>query len=168
MLVPALAYLVLNAVAYFFCFRRLRFMQIERGILIYQLLSFVFFVMLVALSTIGRFQYREAFFRICAAVGFHGIFSLSFLELWSLTEGSYSLSILTHISSKGGHSEISSLRQLSAIGSTKSKGRSEMLGSIGLLIRGSDRPAKLTTAGRIVSLLFRALVALTNGRPLNG
>lgn len=167
MLVLAVGYLAANGLLYLAVLRQYRWARKEKGIFAYQVVSFVLFVLLIAFAAVRQMSSREAVLWICVAWGLHGIFSLTFLELWSLTEGSYSLSILIRIASEGGPTTVSRLEDLSTIGAKKSEDRNAALMTIGLLTSGSTGRPKLTLTGRLTAVFFRGVVTLTNGRPLN-
>jgi hypothetical protein len=99
------------------------------------------------------------------AVGLHGIYSLSFLELWSLTEGSYSLSLLMRINSSETGITVEQLSGLKNIGTTKLAARHESLRRLGLV---SDDPVfALTCQGRVCSRLLTFVIWLSNGQTMN-
>jgi len=76
--------------------RRITWLTSERGILLYQVVSTVVLTA-VGVITVSRDPSGQAMAGLVAAIALHGIYSLSFFELWSLAEGSYSLRILEHV-----------------------------------------------------------------------
>ena len=94
----------------------------------------------------------------------HGIYSLSFLELWSLSQGSYSLSILAEV---GQDCTLQSLRQSAAgtgmIGRQKRDARLRSLRGLGLL----NPQGAITAPGRAVAAVIAGIIWLTKGRNLN-
>lgn len=97
------------------------------------------------------------------AAALHGLYSLSFLELWSLTQGSYSLGILAHLEKAGGHATANELGRLQAVGLTKQSSRRANLDRLGLV--RSD--AGLTFFGRMVTWPLRVILWLSNGHTMN-
>ena len=103
---------------------------------------------------------------VAAAVGgiaLHGIYSTSFLELWSLAQGGYSLQILEavgRLSRTGGGVDRAVLR---AIGEAKRSGRLDGLVGLGL-VRRTDRGVSLTGPGRLVAGILALIVWLANIR----
>ena len=83
-----------------------------------------------------------------AVISLHGIYSLSFLELWSLAEGSYSLSILDHVDAARGADAGIDLAELHRIGAVKKGSRIESLQRLRLVGRRGDRFG-LTPLGRL-------------------
>lgn len=98
---------------------------------------------------------------VVAVIAMHGIYSVSFLEVWSLSEGGYSLQIMEHVARAEERREPVDLGALRAIGEAKQGNRLEGLASIGL-VRLSDRDVELTAAGRAVATVFAGLAWLTH------
>jgi hypothetical protein len=89
----------------------------------------------------------------------HGIYSLSTLELWSLSEGSYSLSMLARLAQEPMSAEklVSLFR---APGDQKKSARLEALKSSGQITIGEN--VALTNRGRRMALALLALRRLAN------
>jgi hypothetical protein len=100
---------------------------------------------------------------IVAIVGLHGIYSTSFLELWSLAEGGYSLQILEELDRAERRGQPADVEALRAIGVAKQGNRLAGLASIGL-VRQDGRRLELTGSGRLVGSVFALLAWLTNVR----
>ena len=94
LLAAALGYILLHAGLYFAVLRRIPACVTERGVFLYHFASAVCFS--VAALTLWLFVPASgaSFPFVVGVVMLHGIYSLSFLEIWSLTEGSYSLQIM--------------------------------------------------------------------------
>jgi hypothetical protein len=82
---------------------------------------------------------------VIAAVALHGIYSLSFLELWSLAEGSYSLSILEGFAAESGLGV--DVTPLERLGTSKRERRLDSLERLGLARDVGDQIV-LTDRGR--------------------
>ena len=100
---------------------------------------------------------------IVAIVGLHGIYSTSFLELWSLAEGGYSLQILEELDRAERRGQPADVEALRAIGVAKQGNRLAGLASIGLVRQDGGR-MELTGPGRLVASVFALLAWLTNVR----
>lgn len=142
--------------------RHARRLQTESGIFAYHAASY--FLLTGALGITGCVLDRsEAWVGTLFAGGMHGLYSLSFLELWSLTQGSYSLGILAHIAQAGGSVTPGELIRLQTVGATKKSSRSADLCRLGLV-----RPdGALTLPGRLAGLPLRTILWLSHGRTMN-
>jgi hypothetical protein len=138
------------------------FFQTERGIFLYHFVSVVVFV---AASVVIFLIYRddEAFSIACCLVAAHGIYSISFLELWSLAQGSYSLSIMGRGQSGGELSRTQLVELFSRIGNQKKADRLAGLKRSQLVRLDADH-WKLNSLGVMVASLLRSLLWLANIR----
>lgn len=132
----------------------------ERHIFISHVLSFAAFaIVLIAWVIVGPVSFAVA----QGALFFHGIYSLSFLELWSLSQGSYSLGILDSIG-RSGHSDRSSLVvRMAQIGTDKKTDRISSLSRIGL-VKIDKQQAFLSARGRVVAAAIGAMRSLAGIR----
>src|SRR5271170_8479003 len=89
------AYLACHLVAYALVLRWIPFFRTEFGIFALHVASFLGLLAAVALRPTNGPGLAAP--RIVLGMSLHGIYSLSFLELWSLTQGSYSLAILERV-----------------------------------------------------------------------
>jgi len=158
------AYLLVHAGLYGGWLRHRAALRGERTIFLYHFLSWIISVGGAGawgLCTQGL-PAAGALTVLCGSL--HGIYSLSFLELWSLSQGSYSLSILTAVERD---STLESLRPdaalLGAIGQQKRAARLVSLQRLGLL---NAREA-VTPPGRLAAALISGIITLSNGRNLN-
>jgi hypothetical protein len=97
-----------------------------------------------------------------ALLSLHGFYSLSFLELWSLAEGGYSLSILAHVDRGAGRAPLE-IGALQEIGGAKKQSRLVDLERLGLVERADER-LQLTRRGRRVAAVLAGLTWLANLR----
>lgn len=161
-LIPA--YLVMHLAVYAVWLRHRDTYRQERPIFLYHLASW--FLGAGAFTILGgALQGWTAAGMMLVLVGsLHGIYSLSFLELWSLSQGSYSLSILTAVERDP---TLESLRpdaaRLRAIGQQKREARLVSLQRLGLL----NPQEAATPPGRLVAALISGIITLSNGRNLN-
>lgn len=98
-----------------------------------------------------------------AIIALQGIYSVSFLEVWSLAEGGYSLQIVEHLARAERLGQPADMDALRAIGVAKQGNRLDGLASLGLLRRSADA-VELTTVGRLVATTFAFLAWLTYAR----
>jgi hypothetical protein len=156
----AIVYLFTHFFLYVLVLRHQPYFQTEKGIFLYHLISAMVCVFASAVIVLIR-RDEEAFSIACALVAAHGIYSISFLELWSLAQGSYSLSIM----GRGGSDRVPSRAELvdsfSRIGNAKKADRlSGLAGS--QLIRLDGNHWKLSGSGAIVASMLRGLLWLAN------
>jgi hypothetical protein len=157
-IVMGVSYLALHALLYFFVLRYRPLFQSERGIFLYHLVSATL-LMLVAFATAFA-HFSDA--AVAIAIGLsaiHGIYSLSFLELWTLAEGSYSMTILTGIASQGTLSRKALIDAFARIGDAKKSNRLSVLSKM-LLVHRYGGHWRISAQGRVVANLLHVLVWL--------
>jgi hypothetical protein len=159
-LLSALGYMVAHFAVYTLALRHLRLFSRESVILGYQAVSF--WVHPVVLYAMGV-RAEEWVPALTASWALHGIYSLSFLELWSLSEGSYSIQMLDRVDRSGGMIEGADFSDLEAIGSSKKRVRLESLERLGLIGRVGDC-YEARARGRILGWFLRVLVWWVNIR----
>lgn len=130
----------------------------ESTIFRYQFLSFagLMVFLLVAGPPVGS---KAA--ALVAALSLHGIYSLSFLELWSLSESGYSLQMLDRIDRVGALDPDASADDIEGIGSSKKILRLQSLGRLALVKADGDR-CTLTPLGRMAAAGLRGLGWIIN------
>jgi hypothetical protein len=153
-----LSYLVLHALLYVFVLRDRPLFQSERGIFLYHFVSAALFALVAFAAAITHFS--DATLAIAAGLSaIHCIYSISFLELWSLAEGSYSMSILTGIASQGTLSRKALIDAFARIGDAKKGDRLSVLSKLSLASRNGNH-WRLSARGRLVAVLVNALISL--------
>jgi hypothetical protein len=158
--VAALAWLTCHFLIYVALLRNVPLFHTERGIFLYHLASVAVFVA-AALAIFFIRRDGEAFSVASALVAAHGIYSISFLELWSLAQGSYSLSIMGQGRVDTIPSRAELVDSLSRIGNAKKADRlSGLEGS--QLVRLDGNHWKLNVSGAIVASMLRGLLWLAN------
>jgi hypothetical protein len=100
-----------------------------------------------------------------AAISAHGIYSTSFLELWSLSEGGYSLSILRLLTHAKAAGRVVELNVLHDIGARKKGNRVQGLLKL-RLAKQHENQFELTMFGRGVAALFGGIAWAANLREL--
>jgi hypothetical protein len=158
-LVATLVYLVCHFLVYAVVFRRVRAFRQERTIFLYHFLSAVALAVAVALALIV-WRPPDALALITASILAHALYSLSFLELWSLAEGGYSLAILRHLAA-GAVGNSPGDQVLANIGSVKQQSRLESLQRLGL-IRNDDGLLRLTPGGRLIASVADVIARMVN------
>lgn len=155
-------YVFLHFSTYAVALRHRSGLQNESGIFRYHAFSYVLLLGLVAVATCA-IPGQDLGAGLVLAAGVHGIYSLSFLEVWSLTQGSYSLGILAHVHRLGGSARAPEIAQLKAVGSSKQAARTEDLIRLGV-VRSDGR---LTWLGVFVAAPLRTILWLANGKTMN-
>lgn len=109
-----------------------------------------------------------AFVALCASwhvaatvtliIAIHGIYSLTFLELWALADGSYSLRILSRIAVPQSQAKLN-MQDLVQLGAEKTRSRLDGLQRLKLITQSEGR-YRLTWRGRIVAACLQAFAAV--------
>jgi len=157
-----LGYIFVHFLLYALWFRNLQPLASEKGIFFYHFGSAV----IIGSAMLGIAITQPGEFRLAHAVIFlslHSIYSLSFLELWALADGGYSLSILDCIDTNHGHREDKLLDELAKLGTIKKQGRIADLLRLGLIEQRNEQ-FSLTPAGRRTASLLRTIVHIANVR----
>lgn len=131
-------------------------LRTERGILRLHLGSFAT-VVVVAISYAAADPAESRISAGFAVVAGHAIFSLSFLELWSLTEGGYSVQILLALAARP-RSATALAREFAEIGEGKQRDRIAALQRLGLVSVSENGFMRLTPKGRVASRGVKALL----------
>lgn len=154
----AALYVAANFLLYTLLLRRFRLFARESLIFLYQFVSFLALPILLAT---GGPSTPHPFAAFVAALALHGVYSLSFLELWALSEGSYSLGMLDRIEAAGALDSSTNVDDLEEIGSSKKSARLESLEKLGL-IRSKNGSYLLSPWGRVGAPVLRLLVWIVN------
>jgi hypothetical protein len=152
LLVWSAAFIAINLALYAALRRHIAWFGSERGILFYQALSFVILIA-GCLGTLLIDPSAQTLTGLIAAIALHGIYSLSFLELWSLAEGSYSLSILEHIEQTTRDGTEVDVHRLEALGGSKKTQRLAGLERLGLVRVTQDHVALTYRGAKIADAL---------------
>ncbi|MCC7368890.1 MAG: hypothetical protein IT306_10735 [Chloroflexi bacterium] len=156
-------YLLLHLLAYLVVLRRFRAFVTERGAFRYHLASAMVFTLVVAGLWLLVPASGVSFAVLVGLVMLHGIYSLSFLEVWSLTEGSYSLQIVRAVVESNATRSPLDMQHLEGIGSRKKLGRTDTLVRLGL-VSVVDGQVSLTPRGRTAARALGALRSLVDTR----
>ena len=154
-------FLVAHATLYFAVLRKRSSLVSEKAIFLYHVVSVI-----VVAGAFGLWALAvggsEAWTWFACAVMLHGIYSLSFLELWALADDSYSLAIMEIIGRGGGANGPALMQRLEAIGMGKQTSRLDALLAIGLVRQIGDGSFTLTPAGRAAAVVGSTLLLLVN------
>ncbi len=158
------AYLAIHFLMYLIVLREFTAMQYERGIFRYHFFSAVVMGFIV-IAVIALSPSEESFAIGAGMLALHGLYSISFLEIWSLAQGGYSLSILQWAAKGKQNPETQSMDDLGAIGDGKRVNRLAGLISLGLVCEDSGL-ISLTNMGKIFAKFLKLMVRLTNMRSI--
>jgi hypothetical protein len=149
-------YLTTHFLAYVLFLRHLAVLRSEKGIFLFHFIpaAFTAVIGLAYVLTEPSFIEFPAFVLI---LSLQGIYSLSFLELWSLAQGGYSLSVITSIAMSESTGREPDFSRLEQIGQTKQQARISGLEKLGLIEKREGSIA-LTGRGRIVAALLHCLL----------
>lgn len=153
-------YVIGHAVVYLAVLRHLRSFRRERSIFLYHLVAFGILLLAAALAWLAV----PAAPMITAGIGalaLHTIYSMSFLELWSLSQISYSIALLDAIGAEPGVSMATLTRRFADTGDEKKRSRLSSLRGF-RLITTDDGNAALTSSGRVVAAALSALRRISN------
>jgi len=153
-----IVYLALHFILYVLLLRQMRLFAKEIAVFLYQFGSFLALPVTLFVFTSRPVGVLPS---LLAAMSIHGIYSLSFLELWSLSEGSYSLRILERIERLGTLPVDADVSDLQRIGTSKKSSRLDSLQKLGLVGNVEGRYA-LTCLGRFSVALLRFQVWMVN------
>lgn len=155
-----LSYLALHFMVYVAVLRERPFFQTERGIFFYHFVSALLFTAVASLlcATMSDVVAVPTVFGLAAT---HAIYSTSFLELWSLAQGGYSISIIAGIASGAILSREKLVAAFFQTGNTKKKNRIIALAKSSLIQQVGDC-WQLTARGRLLTAMLILLLWLSN------
>lgn len=156
------AYLLAHLLLYAVHLRNVPLLQTEKGIFLYHFVSVCLAVAATLALTLPH-GIGESLTVTAAVAAAHGIYSLSFLELWSLAEGSYSFKVLASIESRGSAAPATIVSALAEVGDRKKGQRLDSLRRLKLIEQTGDS-LRLTRRGRRAAMVFRLLRWLANLR----
>jgi hypothetical protein len=164
-LLTILAYLGAHFLAYAIWLRKVPLFSTERGIFLYHACSVVL-LMCGLLVWYALFSDALVLANVVLACSVHGVYSMSFLELWALCDGGYSLLILDAMSRGPALPREKVLEELSELGTIKTQSRVTDLVRLGF-IRTDRGVHSLTPKGRLAARLLSSIVRLANVSELN-
>ena len=167
MLLAIAVYLAAHFAAYVVGLRHRAGGQSEKGIFLYHVASAAFAGLAgVAFAVLEPDQFGLS--GLVLVLSLHGIYSLSFLELWSLAQGGYSLSIIASVARAEASGTEPDFLALAAIGEAKQEDRVAALEKLGLVARTDEHIALTARGGRIAFLLDALHRWVEPGGPAEG
>lgn len=155
--------IVLHLLCYILLFRNLPSFKTERGIFLFHVASFILLATLSAAAWVLISPSEAMFMAGLFVLSLHGIYSMSFLELWSLSQISYSIAILDAVLENPRASIPGLVDKFSTTGSEKKSSRINGLRKL-RLIDVSDDIASLTSKGKVVAKALLCLRWIANLR----
>lgn len=152
--------LILHFLLYGTLCRHVRLFQTERGIFLFHAIPAAIGGAVVALWLLHQPD-RETVSGTVLLLSMQGIYSLSFLEAWSLTQGGYSIRILDEIETARETGREPRLASLENFGSEKTVLRLAGLQRLGL-IRQHGAGWELSLLGRLAAAGLGGIVRLVN------
>ena len=146
-----LAWIPAHFLIYVLALRRSPRFRSEKTIFLYHFGSAVVFGLLAILCAALDPAFGVA--GVVLVLSLHGIYSLSFLELWSLAQGGYSLSIIASVAQAEVSGKEPDFLALAAIGAAKQEDRIAALERVGLVEKTGGRISLTTQGGTIASVL---------------
>ena len=154
-------YLLAHFLAYVTLLRHSARLRTERGVFLYHLVP-AMVAGLAGLAFVFAGSAPSRFAELVLVLSVQGIYSISFLELWSLAQGGYSLSILRSVARSEGNGVDPDFSRLKWIGETKQRERIVGLERLGLIVV-TDRIA-LTRRGKRIAFLLHSLLEWVDPR----
>lgn len=162
-LLSSIGYLALHGLLYFVVLRTLPAFTSERGVFLYHFCSGVLFTLAAGICWLWAPATEITTALAVGTVMLHGVYSLSFLEVWSLTEGGYSLQIMRAIGESDAAGQPLSVSQLEEVGRGKQSSRTASLEAFGWITRAGG-PFRLTPRGRLVATVLYGLRSAVSTR----
>ncbi len=158
--IAAILYLSLHMAVYVIFLRKVPSFAKEKWIFLYHLVS-VCVLCVMAFTSVLNDLTGTGTAAATSVVFAHGIYSLSFLELWSLSQISYSREILALAARQDGLAMFPPPVELVRIGDRKKAGRLNSLLHL-KLIRRDGNTIHLTMQGRVVAWTLRSVSWFAN------
>ena len=155
MLTAFTVYLTIHLTVYVLWLRHLAILRTEKGIFLYHFASAAITVVVAVIAAfINPIEFGIAGCFLILSV--HGIYSLSFLELWSLAQGGYSLTIISGIAQAKVTGTELDLFYLAAIGESKQADRVASMERLNLISIAGES-ITLTPRGSAIAAAMHAL-----------
>jgi hypothetical protein len=158
----SVAYVCLHFFVYVLVLRHRPILRTEKGVFFYHSLSFVS-ILLIGLVLFAVAPGANTFSQAVGIAALHGIYSLTFLEVWALSEGGYSLRVLKAVFSAPGIGKAEIVERFTGLSERKKAGRLSALEGLRLVVcrDGTYRP---TRTGWFVASFLAALSWLAGYR----
>jgi hypothetical protein len=154
------AYAGVHLLAYLVVMRNIPVFRRERGVFTYHAVAFVGLTIgvLAAWATAPSVETTQG---AIAGISLQAIYSMSFLEMWSLSQVSYSLAILDAIAARPGLPCSAAIGRFADTGTMKKQSRLSTLERLGL-VRTRGGQVTLSPRGRAVAAGLQALRWVAN------
>jgi hypothetical protein len=159
LLVLTIVYLALHLALYIVIFRDVPAFGQERTIFLYHAVPAVVLTLVVVLAIIVTRDPTTLAAGVLA-ISLQGLYSLSFLELWALSDAGYSLQILEHVATTRTSFDASGMKD---VGAGKRSDRLKAALDLGL-VRTDGKTFALTKTGRIIAAVFATILWLVNAK----
>jgi hypothetical protein len=148
-------FITAHLLAYLAVFRHWQVFAGERTIFAYHGLAFA-----VGFAVVATAFARGAigFAALSGLLALQFIYSISFLELWSLAQGSYSLQILTRVAREASTPREEIVAACEAIGGEKKRHRLDNLLTFGLVAKSVDSRLGLSAKGAMLVRSLRTIM----------
>lgn len=151
-----LCYLSSHLLLYAAFLRHRQVMSSEKGILLYHMVPALFWTAtLGVLCALGIVSFAQ----VVLVSALHGIYSLTFLELWALADGGYSLAIMDYLEFRRDLDEQTILSELVRLGTAKKQERVVALLRMGF-VASRDQRYCLTRRGRLMAAFISFIVRI--------
>ena len=148
-------YLILHFLLYAFLLRYKRIFSSEKGIFNYHFVPSI--VLLIILINLSYHSNSFTIYHVFSLMALQGIYSLTFLELWALADGGYSLAILDTLDKVEDQDQGEVIDKLILLGTKKTQARVADLVQLGLVININDG-YQLTKLGRLFAVILIKIV----------
>jgi hypothetical protein len=151
---------LVHLAAYLIWARDWRSLKSERGIFLYHFVPFAALA-LAAIAFCAGSPDDQILGAALAALSLHAIYSMSFLELWSLSQISYSIAILDAIERQPGADPGTVTARFTETGQAKKASRLQGLEKLGMIRRQEGR-MELAPRGRLAASVLLVLRFIAN------
>ena len=155
-----ITYIGFHLLIYVVWLRRQKAFRREKVIFLYHCIPAAI-ILLALFGLLGVSGSAESLAFAVFGVSLHGIYSLSFLELWALSQGGYSIGILMRIDAAAVKGIEADMKIFEEIGETKRKGRLAGLMRLKLIEMNKDSYS-LAARGSFVAAILSMAAWLTN------
>ena len=156
LLAYCVAHLGTHFLLYVVRFRHSKLAASERAIFLFHFFS-AFALGVASAVIVFAFPSEDVVAAAFACVSAHGIYSLTFLELWTLAQISYSRDVL--LRARGSDLDEAAIAALASVGEAKRVARLNALSKSGL-VRREGAKWSLTAKGRFGALILRVILSL--------
>jgi len=156
-----LIFILIQFISYMLIVRNLYIFKSEKGIFLYHLIPGL---LITAITIYLWFILKNTVLAdLILCISLYGIYAISFLELWSLAQGGYSLSIIEEIRIAEFECRKPDINKLVSIGKIKFTNRIQSLLNKKILLEEKGN-FELTSKGRLIFTVLNFVHWLVNGK----